>query len=231
MYPVSTARGLTCVGAVERFLVARFARIGFDPLAAQLRRYADIGSTSTGRGPVNVKMQYVTARADQLAKLERYVAGSSVGHAFTKCAYVAIIGLAWLSAILFYVKQGDRNYAYVLSGGFAAVLTATLPWLYRRYQAEFWESVLTVESLRGVIGPTTLTVSDEGIEERGPVTTVRAAWRDTLRLDRSAARSFVVIAPLISIAIPATAFASESARLEFERMVTARCEAGLGDEG
>ncbi len=175
---------------------------------------------------MNTTLQYETDRADQLAKLERYVAGSSVGRTFTKFAYVAIIGLAWLSAVLFYVKQGDRNYAYLLSGGFALVLTATLPWLYRRYQVQFWESVLTAESLRGVIGPTTLTVSDEGIEERGPVTTVRAAWRDIVRLDRTAGRSFVVIAPLISIAIPATAFPSESARVEFERMVSSRCEVG-----
>ncbi|MGK2963833.1 MAG: hypothetical protein ACSLFK_17055 [Gemmatimonadaceae bacterium] len=179
---------------------------------------------------MNTTFQYETTCADQLAKLERYAAASSIGRRFAQFAYFAIVGLAWLSAALFYVRQGDRNNAYLLSGGFAAVLTATLPWLYRRYQAEFWKSVLTVESLRGVIGPTTLTVSDEGIEERGPVTTVRAAWRDVLRLDRSAARSFVVIAPLISIAIPATAFPSESARAEFERMVNSRCDAGtIGD--
>lgn len=169
-----------------------------------------------------MKLQYETTSADQLAKLERYVAASSVGRIFTQFAYFAIVGLAWLSAVLFYLKQGDRNSMYLLSGGFAAVLTAALPRLYRRYQTEFWKSVLTVESLRGVVGATTLTVSDEGIEERGPVITVRSAWRDIVRLDRNTARSFIVIAPLITIAIPATAFPSEIARVEFERMVNSR---------
>ena len=180
---------------------------------------------------MNQTLQYETSRADQVAKLERYVAGSSVGHTFTKFACIAIVGLAWLSAVLFYVKQGDRNSAYLLYGGFAAALTATLPWMYRWYQAEFWKSVLTVESLRGVIGPTTLTVSAQGIEEHGPVTTVRAAWGDILRLDRSVARSFIVIAPLISIAVPATAFPSEAARVEFEQMVNSRCDARAPKEG
>ncbi len=180
---------------------------------------------------MNTNLRYATARADQLAKLERYVSESSVGRTFTTMAYATIVALAWFSAVLFYVKQGDRNYLYLLSGSFAALLTVTLPWMYRRYQASFWESVLTAESLRGVIGPTTLTVDEDGIEERGPVTTVRAAWRDGLRLDRSAARSFVVIAPLISIAIPATAFTSENARVEFEQMVQTRCEAGRVEKG
>jgi len=180
---------------------------------------------------VNTTLRYETTGADQLAKLERYASESSVGRRFTQLAYVAIVGLAWLSAVLFYVKQGDQNRAYLFSGGLAAVLTATLPWLYRRYQAAFWQSVLTVESLRGVVGPTTLTASDEGMEECGPMMTVRAAWRDVLRLDRTMARTFVVIAPLIAIAIPATAFPSESARMEFERMVNSRLETERANAG
>ncbi len=171
---------------------------------------------------MNTTLRYETNGADQLAKLECYVAASSVGRGFAQFAYVAIVGLAWLSAVLFYVKQGDRNRAYLLSAGFAAILTATLPWLYRWYQAAFWRSVLTVELLRGVVGPTTLTVSAEGIEECGTVTTVRAAWRDVLRVDRSPARMLVVVAPLIAIAIPASAFPNESARQDFERTITTR---------
>lgn len=174
---------------------------------------------------METSVQYLTTRADQLAKLERFVAASVVGRAFTRFAYATIVGLAWLSAVLFYVKQGDQNSLYLVSGGFAALLTLTLPWLYRRYQAEFFESVLSVESLRGVIGPTTLTISESGIEETGPVITVRARWSNRLRLDRSTARTFVVIAPLIAIVIPAAAFSSEAARAEFERAVESRCGA------
>jgi hypothetical protein len=73
------------------------------------------------------------------------------------------VGLAWLSAVSFDVKQGDRDYPYRALGGFAALRTLTLPWLYQRYQAGCWESVLTAESLRGVIGPTMLTLSDAGM--------------------------------------------------------------------
>ena len=180
------------------------------------------GDEAMESGHVHTVLRYETSGADQLAKLECYVAASSVGRGFAQFAYVAIVALAWLSAVLFYVKQGDRNLAYLLSAGFAAILTATLPWLYRLYQAAFWRSVLTVELLRGIVGPTTLTVSDDGIEECGTVTIVRAAWRDVLRLDRNPARTLVVIAPLIAIAIPASAFPNESARADFERMVTAR---------
>ncbi len=176
---------------------------------------------------MNTTLRYETTGADQLAKLDRYVAGSTVGRSFTRFAYFAIVGLAWFSAVLFYVKQGDRNLTYLFSGGFAAVLTVALPWLYGRYQAAFWQSVLTADALRGVIGPTTLIVSDQGIEELGPVTTVRAEWRRVLRVDSSPERTFVVIAPLIAIAVPASAFSGAGDRFAFERMVDERRVAAL----
>jgi hypothetical protein len=126
---------------------------------------------------------------------------------------------------LFYVKQGDRSQGYLAYGAFAAVLTVFLPWLYRWYQGSFWQSVLTVESLRGVIGPTTLTVGNEFVEEAGPVTTARAEWRNIVRIDRDPARTFIFLAPLIAIAIPVSAFPNEASRLQFEQMILERFEA------
>jgi hypothetical protein len=169
-------------------------------------------------------LRYETTAADQLAKLERFTAESIVARRFVWFAYVAISGLAWLSAVLFYVKQGDRSRGYLVYGAFAAVLTVSLPWLYGWYQGTFWRSVLTVESLRGVIGPTTLTVGEDFVEEAGPVTTARAEWRDVLRVDRGPARTFIFLAPLIAIAIPVSAFPNEAARLQFEQMILARFE-------
>jgi len=170
-------------------------------------------------------LHYETTAADQLAKLERFVAASSVGRNFMWFAYLTIVGLAWSSAVLFYVKQGAQHRGYLVYGAFAALLTVSLPTLYRWYQASFWRSVLSDEALRGVVGATTLTVSAEGIEESGPVTTVRAAWRDVLRIDRGSARTFIVVAPLIAIAIPASAFLDATSRAQFEEQLAARVAA------
>jgi len=170
-------------------------------------------------------LQYETTPADHLAKLERLVSESIVGRRFTWFAYLAIVGLAWTSAVLFYFKQGDLNRGYMVSGAFAALLTISLPSLYRWYQASFWRSVLSDESLRGIVGPTTLAVTAQGIEESGPVTIVRAAWRDIRRIDHGSARTFIVIAPLIAIAIPARAFPDDASRAQFERQLTAHVAA------
>jgi hypothetical protein len=130
--------------------------------------------------------------------------------------------LAWLSAVLFYVKQGDRNLGYVAYGAFAVGLTVGLPWLYRWYQRSFWISVLSADSLHGLIGPIVLTVDDEGIEEVGPVVTARSAWRDVLRVDRDSERTLIFLAPLIAVVIPHRAFGDAAAREEFDELVD-RC--------
>ncbi|MBC7898114.1 MAG: YcxB family protein [Cytophagaceae bacterium] len=134
-------------------------------------------------------------------------------------AYVAIVVLAWSSAVLFYVKQGHQNRGYLVSGAFAALLTVLLPSLYRWYQGSFWRSVLSAETLRGIVGPTTLAFSTEGVQESGPVTTVRVAWRDIQRIERVGARTFIVIAPLIAIVIPASAFGDDASRVQFEQQL------------
>lgn len=111
------------------------------------------------------KIEYDITLADHVAKLERFVQGSSVGRNFTWFASFAIVGLAWVSAILFYVKQGDQNYRYLLSGSFALILTLTLPMLYRWYQNSFWASVFTPAAVRGIVGRKVLTIHDEILEE------------------------------------------------------------------
>jgi hypothetical protein len=166
-------------------------------------------------------LHYEITSADQLAKLERFVSESKVGRSFAWFAYVVIVGLAWSSAVLFYVKQGDQHRGYLVYGAFAAFLTLALPSLYRWYQASFWRSVLSDESLRGLVGPTTLTLSAEGIEEARSVTTVRATWTDVVRIDRDRARTFIVLAPLIAIVIPVHAFLDDASRTQFEQQLAA----------
>lgn len=151
--------------------------------------------------------------------------GSVVGRRFAGFAYLAICGLAWLSAVLFYVKQGDRSPAYLGYGAFAGLLTLTLPRAYGWYQGSFWRSVLTTETLRGCIGPTTLRCGADGLEEIGPIASARGAWRDVMKVERDAERIFVYLAPLIVVVVPAAAFADDAAFTGFERDLTARVAA------
>jgi hypothetical protein len=168
-----------------------------------------------------LQLRYEMTAADQLAKLERYAADSVVSRRFLWSAYFAICGLAWLSATLFYVKQGDRNSGYVVYAAAAAAITVCLPRMYRWYQKSFWASVLTAESLRGLIGPVVLTADEDVVEEAGPVATVRGAWRDVVRVDRDAERTLIFLAPLIAIAVPRGACADDAGE-EFDRLVR-RC--------
>jgi len=162
-------------------------------------------------------LKYDYTAVDHLAKLQRFIAASRVGRRFAWFAYTAIGGLAWLSAALFYVKQREHNRMYLASAAFAALLTAALPSLYRWYQDSFWHSVLTAETLRGVVGPTTLTLTDEGLKEAGPVLATRVAWSDVIGIERSRTRTFVVLAPLLAMVIPVAAFEDEAARARFEK--------------
>jgi hypothetical protein len=178
---------------------------------------------------MSIHLKYETSAADQFAKLERYAAGSPVARRFLWFAYFAIIGLAWLSAVLFYVKQGDRNLGYLAYGAVAAVLTVALPRLYGWYQGSFWRSVLTGDALVGLIGPTTLTVDEVGIEEVGPVMSVRRAWRDVLHVEQDADRTLIFMTPLIAVAVPHGAHPDGTAREAFLRHIGERmAEASRG---
>jgi len=162
-----------------------------------------------------IKIEYDITLVDHVAKLERFVQGSSVGRNFTWFAYFAIAGLAWLSALLFYIKQGDQNYRYMVSGAFALVLTLTLPVLYRWYQKLFLASVFTPEAVRGIVGRKVLTIHDDFIEEVGDVFTVQAKWRDIKRIDHDSVRTWVICAPLLAFLIPNNAFQDSNSRDAF----------------
>lgn len=170
----------------------------------------------------NVTLSYVTTRIDQIAKLQRYAGTSSAARWFPTFAYAAIVALSWLSACLFYVRQGDRNYLYVMSGLLALFLTLALPWLYRRYQDSFFASVLTDDNLRGLVGPVELVLNDQYIEEIGTVTRVKAKWCDIVRIEEETERTTIVVAPLIAIVVPIKAFADDAARREFSALIRAR---------
>lgn len=178
-------------------------------------------SDSTDR----VTLLYVTTRADQIAKLQLYAATSSAARWFPTFAYAAIVSLSWLSAGLFYVRQGDQNHLYVASGMLALFLTLALPWLYRRYQDSFFASVLTDDHLRGLVGPVELVIGDDYVEEISTFALLRAKWGDIVRMYEEKDRTMIVVAPLIAIVVPASAFASDEARREFGAMIQARIDA------
>jgi len=175
---------------------------------------------------MNSRIEYELTAADHVAKLERFIQGSSVGRGFTWFAYFAIVGLAWLSAILFFVKQGSQNYGYLFSGAAALFLTVSLPSLYRWYQNAFWSSVLTPAAAKGLVGRKTLEMSDDHVEEAGEVLTVRARWRDIQRVDKDPQRIFLVLAPLLAIVIPNHAFDTDDARDLFVR----GCEVRIAEQ-
>jgi|GEM_PF-875550 len=162
-------------------------------------------------------LEYEITADDYIAKLERFIGKSPVGRNFTWFAYFAIISLAWLSAVLFYIKQGHQNYGYVVSGLFALLLTLLLPSLYRWYQKIFWASVFTQAAIQGLVGRKALALSDEFIEESGDIHTIRAHWRDVQNIECDAQRTWLVLAPLIMIVIPNSTFDSSIARQSFQR--------------
>lgn len=167
---------------------------------------------------MTTRLEYEVTVDDHIAKLERFVQGSPVGRNFTWFAYGTIVALAWLSAILFYVKQGGhQNYGYVFSGFVALMLTLTLPTLYRWYQNSFWASVFTPAAVQGLVGRKVLEVHADFIEEIGDVFTIRACWRDLQRIDDDSRRIWMVFAPLLVIVIPNGAFHDSSTRESFLR--------------
>lgn len=168
------------------------------------------------------RLEYEITVADHVAKLEKFVQGSTVGRNFTWVAYFAIISLAWFSAILFYVKQGHQNYGFVLSGTVALVLTLTLPTLYRWYQNSFWASVLTPTAVRGLVGRKVLNLHDDFIEEVGDVLTLRARWRDIELIDVDEKRTWLMLAPFLAIVIPNGAFHKAGDRESFMSECRAR---------
>lgn len=167
-------------------------------------------------------LRYATTRADQVAKLQLYAGRSSAARWFPPTAYAVIVALAWLSAALFFVRQGDKNFLYVGSGLLALLLTLTLPWLYRRYQDQFFTSILTEDSLGGLVGPVELTIGDESLEEKGNRVSVRAGWRDVVAVERHDRRTFIFVAPLIAVVVPDRIFDSDSDLKAFIDLVRER---------
>lgn len=153
-------------------------------------------------------LEYEVTVDDHLAKIERFVQDSPVGRNFTWFAYFAIVTLAWVSAVLFYVKQGHQNYGYIISGAFALFLTLTLPTLYRWYQSSFWKSVFTPTAVEGLVGRKVLKLHDDFFEEVGEKLTVRANWCDVKQIESDPLRTWLILAPFIAIVIPNSAFQS-----------------------
>lgn len=169
-----------------------------------------------------VTISYVTTRADHVAKLQRYARASSMARWFPIFTYLGIVALSWLSACLFYLRQGDKNYLYIASGALAMFLTIALPWLYRHYQESFFASALSFQNVRGLVGNTTLVVEDDYVKEIGPVATIQARWHDILGIEEEAARFFIIVAPLIMIAVPRSAFKNDRERDAFGDLLRAR---------
>lgn len=175
----------------------------------------------------DVRFGYVTTRSDQVNKLQRYASKSAAARWFPTFAYLSILALSWLSAVLFYVRQGETNYLYVLSGLLALFLTLGLPALYRRYQESFLGSVLTDDNLRGLVGPKELIVSDNHVEEIGSHIVVRAKWCDIVGIEEDAGRISIILAPLIVIVVPAHAFVRDQERVVFLELIRSKFAAAV----
>jgi len=169
--------------------------------------------------------RYVTTRTDHVVKLQLYAGRSSVARWFPTFAYVAIVALSWVSAWLFYVRQGEKNNLYIASAMLALLLTLSLPWLYRRYQDSFLSSLLTDDNLRGLVGPIELTINDQAIVEVGPLSTARARWLEVDRVAEEANHIAIWLAPLIVILIPHRAFETGEARHQFLGFIRSRLTA------
>lgn len=176
----------------------------------------------------DVRLAYVTTRSDQVDKLQRYASKSPVARWFPTFAYLLIITLSWLSAFLFYARQGEKNDLYVLSGLLALLLTIGLPSLYRRYQESFLGSVLTDDNLRGLVGPKELIVSEDQVEEVGSHSVLRARWCDVVGIEEDAGRIAIILAPMIEIIVPTHAFATDQERLAFVELIRAKFAVARG---
>jgi hypothetical protein len=166
-----------------------------------------------------MQISYETTAADQIAKLERYAAGSPHARWFPPAAYAVICGLAWIAAYRFFTEQPDHPWRSWAAAGLATSLMLALPWLYRVYQSSFFASVVTSASLRGIIGSKTLTLTPDHVEESGGLLTVRCAWSDAVGIERQDARTLILLAPMLAIAVPASAFPDSDARRLFEEQV------------
>lgn len=166
---------------------------------------------------MTTRLEYEVTVDDHLAKIESFARDSPVARNFTWFAYFAIVGLAWMSAVLFYVKQGHQNYGYIISGAFALVLTLTLPTLYRWYQSSFWASVFTPTAVQGIVGRKVLKIHDDFFEEVGEKLTLRANWRDVQKIESDPLRTWLILAPLIAIVIPNATFQSVTEQVSFLR--------------
>ncbi len=167
-------------------------------------------------------LRYVTTRADHVAELQLYASRTSAARWFPPSTYAVIVGLSWFSAWLFYVRQGDKNQAYLASALLALSLTVSLPWLYRRYQDNFFKSLLTDDNLRGLVGPVELTIDNDRIEEKNALSTVKARWAAIGSVEDSDDHVIIRVAPLLAILIPHRAFESHEARHEFLAFIRAR---------
>ena len=166
-----------------------------------------------------MQLSYEITAAGQIAKLERYVARAPHARWFPPAAYLVICGLAWFTAFRFYTEQPDHPWRSYAAVALAGTLMLALPPLYRWYQNSFFASVLTNDALRGIIGPRTLTLTPEQVEESGAMTSVRCAWRDVIGVERHASRTFILLAPMLAIAVPASAFPDKDSRRQFDETI------------
>lgn len=166
-----------------------------------------------------MQITYLLTAEDQRAKLERYVGRSPHARWFPVLAYLVICALLWSTAGRFYIEQPEHPERWMIMGSVSTILMICLPRLYRWYQASFFAQVLNDQSLHGLAGFKTLTLSGDGIEERGEILSTSAPWSGVLGIEQTTRHIFIVLAPLIAIAVPATAFASTAERDGFVEVV------------
>lgn len=159
-------------------------------------------------------IRYDRTAADVIATLNRIAESSLVGRSFTRLAYMVIVGLAWASAALVYVKHGAGWFfgAYFV---LALCITVGTPRAYGWYQDAFWRSVINEKTGRKLIGWREVSLSSDGIEERGSNTSMRLAFDEIELIELGDDRTHVFAAPLLVLSLPRRAFPDPATYRQF----------------
>lgn len=166
-----------------------------------------------------MELRYNTAADDYLVLVRHYLERSVMGKRFVAFAWVAISSLAWLSVILPYLKLGVVDAGFVVRAAFATAIAVGFPFLYKWYNDSVFGQLINERSMQGVAGATTLVATAEFIEQRTATTSARAAWRDVLGIVSTKQHELVSLAPLVTILVSASAFASALERQQFQQQL------------
>lgn len=172
-----------------------------------------------------MELCYTTTAADYRALLEYQIEKSILGRRFSRFAWIAIASLAWLSVLLPYWKMGELGWGFACRAVLAVIITLGFPVFYRRYNDGVLAGIVNDASVRGLAGATVLQIANGYVEQRTRLTTTRMEWAEVLGLESRERHEFILMTPLLAIAVPASAFSSVAQRREFQALILERISA------